>query len=101
MRTNKRISAIITKREKLLLIHRRKKGGEYWVIPGGGIEDNETLQQGLSREVKEETGLNVVESSLIAENQDGEIKHYFYICKLSKGKPVLGGPEAEENCEDN
>jgi len=101
MRTNKRVSAIVIKDNKILLIHRRKEGREYWVVPGGGVEEGEGLEQGLIREVKEETGLDLIRYNLIAQNTEDEIEHYFYICELSKGEPVLGGPEAEDNNKDN
>lgn len=45
---------------KILLIKRARdpfKG--MWAIPGGRIEDNETAEQCLVREMKEETGLDI------------------------------------------
>lgn len=33
-------------------------------FPGGHLEKNETLEQGLKREIKEETGINIKETSL-------------------------------------
>lgn len=29
----------------------------FWALPGGGLEDNESFEQGLKREIYEETGL--------------------------------------------
>ena len=48
--------------EGLLLVRNRRRGGrEDWSPPGGVIEahDGETLVDGLTREVEEETGLHV------------------------------------------
>ena len=38
----------------IYLIFRRKKQREYYVIPGGGLDDGETLEENVLREIKEE-----------------------------------------------
>ena len=45
----------------LLVRNRRKNGSHDWSPPGGVIDDGETLLDGLTREVEEETGLVVTE----------------------------------------
>lgn len=78
-----------------------------WELPGGGIEDNETIPQGLAREFHEETGLNIVGgTSLIAEwtelffdaptNQAWRAKREFY--KIHR---VTGGLLKEGNGDDS
>lgn len=42
---------------KILLL-RTKSSGKYW-FPGGGINIDETLEAGMKREVKEETGIEI------------------------------------------
>jgi len=91
----------IIKDDKLLLIHRFKNGDEYWVIPGGGVEDEENLNEALIREVKEETSLDLVSSTLIGNFNESDHEHYFYKCNLSEGEPSLGGPEKENATVDN
>jgi 8-oxo-dGTP diphosphatase len=44
----------------LLLVHNRRRNGRHdWTPPGGVIDDGETLIDGLTREVEEETGVVV------------------------------------------
>jgi 8-oxo-dGTP diphosphatase len=35
----------------------RAEGGDYWCLPGGGLEDGEPLLAGIEREMIEETGI--------------------------------------------
>lgn len=102
MRTNIRVSAIIIKNKKILLIHRIKKGDEYWVVVGGGVEEGESTDEALKREVLEETCLSVMDHKLLG-NVKGErdVDHFFYRCNVNEGEPCLGGPEKEDNCKEN
>lgn len=43
----------------------RKQGTEYWCLPGGGLEDNESLVVGITREMIEETGITPVVGRLL------------------------------------
>jgi len=56
-------TAIITNNKKQVLLSKRKKYGlfypGYWNLPGGLIELNESVEQGLKREVKEEIGVEI------------------------------------------
>ncbi|MFJ7405043.1 MULTISPECIES: NUDIX hydrolase [unclassified Lysinibacillus] len=47
------VRAIIVNENRILLVHSNR--GDF-KFPGGGLEDNETHEEGLVREVKEETG---------------------------------------------
>ena len=91
------IGALIFRRGKILLVERGKeplKG--YWSLPGGALEIGERLQDGLRREVLEETGLIVEPGEVfeIFERIMPDIKgnpeyHYVlldYICEVKGGK---------------
>ena len=48
-------------RDHVLLVEHQDPitGEQYWVLPGGGREPGETFEQAASREVMEETGVNI------------------------------------------
>lgn len=43
---------ILIENSKILLIHRIKDNQEYYVVPGGGIEDGENYIKTVIRELK-------------------------------------------------
>lgn len=102
-RTDVRASAIILKGEKILLIHRKKNGEEYWVFPGGGVEDTETAAEGIVREVKEETNLDVLkyELAFMAYNEASKKEEPFYLCDVSGGEPKIIGEEKDRHNPEN
>lgn len=61
MRTLYRIVVgIVRQQNQLLLVQNQADGAEaVWSLPGGVIEEGETLKESLQREMKEETGLSV------------------------------------------
>ncbi len=57
--------AIITDSERRVLFVRRSDNGA-WVLPAGSMELGESVWDCLQREVREETGLEVTDATLIA-----------------------------------
>ncbi len=54
---------------KIALLHVRKQ--DYYKLPGGGLDGDETLEQGLKRELPEETGCHAQVTGEV-----GEIEEY-------------------------
>ena len=55
------VGAIVSDDDRLLLIRRgRPPHAGHWSVPGGRVEYGETLSEALVREVREETGVEVV-----------------------------------------
>jgi len=52
-----RVSAILRREGRILLVRHEKHGREYWLLPGGGVGAGETLLQALKRELAEEVGI--------------------------------------------
>lgn len=98
-----RAAGIIIKDGKILLMHRRKPKRDYYVIPGGDIEENETPEIAVLRETKEETNLDVEIDYLLFEFESDVFKRHesFFVMKNIKGEEKIGEPEISWENEDN
>jgi 8-oxo-dGTP diphosphatase len=53
-------AAIIRRADEIVLVRQGAPGEEeFWALPGGVVEDDELVPEGLVREVREETGLEI------------------------------------------
>jgi 8-oxo-dGTP diphosphatase len=53
-----RVSALLRWEDRILLCRHEKAGrGEYWLLPGGGVNTGESLVDALHRELVEEVGV--------------------------------------------
>ena len=54
------VVGIVTKDQDILIVKRKEGEGHLrWQFPGGTLEEKETDEQALLREIKEETGCNI------------------------------------------
>jgi mutator protein MutT len=103
------IGGVLIHEDRALLIRR---GTEpllgHWSIPGGSLEVGETLEQGVVRELLEETGVEVrvrelievferIDATVPTRKVDGQLRpryHFVivdYLCERISGEPRAGG----------
>ncbi|KEK23207.1 NUDIX hydrolase [Bacillus gaemokensis] len=71
-----RATGILIEEGKLLIV-KQKVSDRNWSLPGGRVENGETLEEAIIREMKEETGLET------------RIKKLLYICDKTDAVPSL------------
>lgn len=87
-----RPSVVLTKGKKLLVLRSRYSSGEFYLLPGGGIEGNESLKETAIRETKEETNYNISIKKLIYvsewidKKRGKDILYMIFLGKIKSGK---------------
>lgn len=100
--------AIILKGDRIALVYATEE--KYYKFPGGGIHDDEDKKEALIREVREETGLNVIPESIReygsvlrkqksekADDTVFEQKNYYYLCET---EDTCGAQDLDEYEKD-
>jgi ADP-ribose pyrophosphatase YjhB (NUDIX family) len=91
---------------RVLLVKRRFEPlAGRWSLPGGALEVGETLTEGLAREMREETGLDVDVGPVvdvfdrITLDGNGRARFHYvlvdYLCTVRGGTPAAGSDVAE------
>ena len=88
-------AAVLKKNNKYFIAKRNKDKhlGGYYEFPGGKQDDNETLEETVIREIKEELNVDITVDSKLGEEHYSDKKinvhlHYFF-CTIIKGDITL------------
>ena len=91
------MGAILLRGERILLVQRgRQPSKGCWSLPGGVLRAGERLQDGIRREVAEETGLQVTPLGVfevferLNTDKRGRLEYHYvlidYLCRVTGGK---------------
>lgn len=82
--------------EKCIVLIKRIRSNqpEYYVVPGGGVEGNETVFQTVEREMCEELGIKCKALEIVERRENATSIDFFILCKYMEGRFGTGtGPE--------
>jgi ADP-ribose pyrophosphatase YjhB (NUDIX family) len=100
------VGAVVLKGRQVLLAKRGKPPAQgTWSLPGGLLELGETAEQGVAREVQEETGILVEVGPIIGlfqpiqRDDDDRVRYHFVVIDIlayyRAGDPVAGDDAAD------
>jgi len=96
-----RAAAVVIDGQRLLVIKRHKRGRDYAVLPGGGVEHGETPAQAAVRELHEETTLTAEIDCPLWTGRHNDRPASYFLMTAVRGRAQLSGPEARANRPDN
>lgn len=93
--------AIVVRDGKILMERVVYFGREFYTVPGGGIEEGETPEQAVLRELQEECGLDgkIIRPLAVQYKLDGSAEYSFEV-EVSEEQEAITGYDPEESTEN-
>ncbi|AZJ21665.1 NUDIX hydrolase [Bacillus wiedmannii bv. thuringiensis] len=95
-----RVTGILIEDEKVLLV-KQKVANRNWSLPGGRVENGETLEEAMIREMREETGLEVKIKKLLyvydKPDASPSLLHITFLLERIEGEITLPSNEFDHN----
>jgi 8-oxo-dGTP diphosphatase len=89
-----RAAVVVLEGDAIALIERVRDGRRYYLFPGGHVEPGESPEDAAAREAREELGLDVEISRLVARAAFGGNEQRYYLARKTGGRfGAGGGPE--------
>lgn len=95
-----RAGIVLIQDGKVALIERHRAGLDYFVFPGGGVDEGESPEQAAAREAMEELGVQVAIGQKVAEIQVGRRNRQVYFLAEQTGGE-FGTGTGEEYTDSN
>ncbi len=90
-----RVAGIVIQENSILLIQHIKNEKKYWLVPGGGVDWGESLEEALIREYKEETNLDIEVkdflffSEAISPDKNKHVINLYFLVKIKNDSETM------------
>ena len=97
-----RAAVILLQYGQIALLARNRRGTQYYVFPGGGVDKGESAAEAAAREADEELGVQVSVGRMVAEIWFNGQPQYYFLAELTGGTFGTGhGKEMASSSNSN